>query len=842
LVSDGNQNEGDAMEQARALAAAGVGIDVLPVHYTHRAEVAVERVVLPSDIRRGQPFDLRVVVTNSADAKPSDPGRAHGRLILSRVADDQPVVLNSDERDQRVTLEPGKRVFTFRQQIDAPNFYTYEANFVPDRPEDDAMPQNNRATAFTHVRGKGQVLLIEDRAAKGEYDVLVQRLRRQNLEVTIRSGDQPFSSLAELQPFDAVVLANVPRENFTDTQIEILARNTQQMGAGLVMLGGPNSFGAGGWNNTAVEEAMPVDFQVRSAKVVPRGALVMLMHASEIPEGNHWQKVIATEAIRALGARDYCGVIHWSGSEQWLWNPGLREIGSYRDAMLAIVDRMVPGDMPSFTPAVTMAHQAFLKVADAAVKHMIIISDGDPSAPASGLVRAMTDAKITISTVAVAAHGPAQSQSLQSIALAGGGKFYKVDDPRALPRIYQREARRVARPLVYERAEGFRPQVRFPHEILRGIDGPLPPITGFVLTSKKQNPLVETALVSPEPADEESNTILAAWTYGLGKSVAFTSDATPRWSAPWIDWENYDKLFGQMIRWSMRPTMDTGKFTVATDVAEGQVRVVVSALDPKDQFLNFLNMAATVVGPHLEPIGLQLQQTAPGRYVGAFPARNPGSYFLMISPGNGQAAIRTGVNVPYSDEFRDRFPNDALLEQLAQMATSGGSAGRELPPLSGPLQPQSPVTADSFRHDLPKATSSQDIWHWLSAIACCVFFADIFLRRVQVGFGWAGVLARRVRYWITREPQAEKTETIQRLQSRKAEVLGQIEQRRAATRFQPPEAGPAALAPPAPAKPETPATPAPGFEKHPAEESYTERLLRAKKKVWEERGENREQK
>jgi hypothetical protein len=555
--------------------------------------------------------------------------------------------------------------------------------------------------------------------------------------------------------------------------------------------------------------------------------------------------VIANEAIRALGTRDYCGVIHWSGSEQWLWNPGLREIGAYRDTMLAIVDRMVPGDMPSFGPAVTMAQQAFLKVSDAAVKHMIIISDGDPSAPADGLIKAMTDAKITISTVAVAAHGPAQSQSLQRIALVGGGKFYKVDNPKLLPRIYQREARRVARPLVYEKPEGFRPLIRFPHEMLRGIEGPLPPLSGFVLTSKKQNPLVETAIASPEPADEDSNTILAAWTYGLGKSVAFTSDATNRWSAAWTDWENCDKLFSQMIRWSMRPVMDTGKFNVATDVVEGRVRVVVSALDQNDQFLNFLSMGATVVGPRLEPLPLQLEQTAPGRYVGSFSARNPGSYFLMISPGNGQAAIRTGVNVPYSDEFRDRFPNDTLLEQLAEMATQGGSAGRLLPALDGPVRAKLPVTADSFRHDLPKATSSQGIWHHLVMIASCLFFADIFLRRVQVGFGWAGVLLGRLRHWITRyEPPTEQVETIQRLQSRKAEVAGQIEQRRAATRFEPPPET-ATRAPTTTdaggPKPATPAAPSLGAESPAEAESYTERLLRAKKKVWEERGEKRDE-
>ena len=73
----------------------------------------------------------------------------------------------------------------------------------------------------------------------------------------------------------------------------MLVRNTQQMGSGLVMLGGPNSFGAGGWTGTELEEAMPVDFQIKNKQVAPIGALAMLMHASEMADGNHWQKKIA---------------------------------------------------------------------------------------------------------------------------------------------------------------------------------------------------------------------------------------------------------------------------------------------------------------------------------------------------------------------------------------------------------------------------------------------------------------------------------------------------------------------------------------------------------------------
>jgi uncharacterized membrane protein/Mg-chelatase subunit ChlD len=836
MVSDGNQNLGNALEQAQGLAAAGIGIDVVPIRYHNLAEVAVERVALPADVRRGQPFDLHVVVNNMTEPSAGHSGVVHGKLVIHQSTPEGTVLLG----EEHITLPPGKKVFSIRQRIEAPNFYTYEARFIPDRPEDDTLPQNNRATAFTQVQGKGQVLLIEDCEHKGEHALLVERLRQQGLQVTVKGSDAPFDSLAELQPFDVVVLANVPRAtnedvHFTDEQIDMLVRNTQQMGAGLVMLGGPNSFGAGGWSGTELEKAMPVDFQIQNAKVVPRGALVMLMHASEIADGNHWQKVIAKEAIKTLGSQDYCGIIHWNGTEQWLWGRGLVTVADNRNQMLARIDQMTPNDMPQFGPSVIMAAQAFAGVPDAAVKHMIIISDGDPSAPSGASIAQMKSMGVTISTVAVAAHGPAESRLLNNIAQATGGKFYTVNNPTALPRIYQREARRVSRPLVYESPAGIRLQTRSMHEMLSGI-GELPPVTGFVLTSRKENPLVETVLVSPQPAAQDNNTILAGWTYGLGKAVAFTSDDGTRWTKDWPDRPAYDKLFGQIVRWAMRPAGGTDKFATATEVVDGQVRVVVTALDKNDEFLNFLGMSGTAVGPDLKAVPLKMVQTAPGRYVGTLPVRDSGSYFIAVSPGAGMAPIRSGVNVPYSDEFRDRATNDALLGQLAANVPKGGAVGHvieataETPP---PLEQM--LAVNTFRHDLPKATSSQDIWHYLVLACCCLFFGDVFCRRVQVSLAWVPPLAGRTRDWVLRrQPAPAAPQTMDRLRSRKAEIGGQIEQLRAATRFEAPlsldvldePAGPSSGAPRSPAAPSAP----PPAE----EESYTERLLRAKKKVWKQ--------
>jgi uncharacterized membrane protein len=790
IVTDGNENVGDAAAIARLLAADGVGIDIIPIELGGQAEVAVERVSLPADIRRGQPFSAQVVIDNIAPETSAANQSVKGTIKLARRTGPSLETL----AEQPVELRPGKNVYTFSNEIEAPDFYEYEAVFVPDDPAHDLLTENNRATAYTHVLGQGHVLLIEDWENAGQFDFLTDRLRKENLEVTVQSSNQLFSSLAELQRYDAVILANVPRSsgnetsvtNFSDEQIQMLVKNTQDMGCGLVMLGGPQSFGAGGWTNTPLEEAMPVDFQINNAKVAPVGALGMVMHASEMAQGNYWQKRIAEEALKALGPQDYCGIIHWNGQEEWLWGlpQGMIKVGENRRKMIAKLSRMTPGDMPDFDPSLKLAAAAFSKLRDAAMKHMIVISDGDPSPASNNVLQAYKDLGVKITTVAVGTHGPAGHMELQRIANFTGGNYYVARDAQALPRIFQREARRVARPLVKETV--VQPIVTGQHEILRGIESLPPPINGFVLTTVKENPLVEVSMISPDPADTKNATLLASWTYGLGRTAVLTTDAGARWANAWTGWPGYDKLFSQLVRWSMRPTGDQGNFSVATQTKDGKVRVVITALDQDDELQNFLNLSSSVVGPDMKSSSFEIRQISPGRYVGEFEAPQSGSYFLTISPGADKAPIRTGVNVPYSAEYRDRETNRAFIEQLAMLEPKGGKPGRIIDADLTATSTQAVAQVDSFRRDLPVAISTRDIWPLLVLAGACVFFADVFVRRVSIGFDWLPPVWARTKQLIFRaEPTDQREERIQRLRNRKQEIGEQIDQRRAATRFEP---------------------------------------------------------
>ncbi|MEM9367392.1 MAG: VWA domain-containing protein [Planctomycetota bacterium] len=839
IVTDGNENMGAARAMARRLVQSGVGIDVVPVETEAASEVLVEKIDLPTDIRKGQPFEARIVVDHQLYAKDGSSAEpVTGRLrVKQKVAARESLLL-----EQTIALDPGKNVFPLRHTIEEPGAYTYSAEFVPDSDASDSISQNNAASGYTYVRGKGRVLLIHTKDQADSYAKLMETLRDADIEVTPMANDQLFGSIAELQAYDAIILAGVPRVSgdnaqtivsFTDEQIEMLVRNTQQLGAGLLMIGGPESLGAGGWTGTEIEKAMPVDFQIKNTKVRAVGALALIMHASEMAQGNYWQKVIARKAIEQMGPVDYAGVLHWTmRGDAWMWGGknGLLPVGPNRKAMLAALGRMTPGDMPQFDPAMKMA-VAGLTRTPASVKHCIIISDGDPSAPAGSTISAFKTNNITISTVAVESHGLSDSQRLQRIASATGGKYYSVKSGRALPEIFQREARRVSRPLVYEPSGGTAPEVIFPHPVVDGIEPVLPPVRGFVLTQTKDSPLAQVVLQSPMPKSPENATILATWNYGLGRSAVLTTDSGERWAAEWREWPGYEKLHSQLVRWLMRPTGDTGQFTLATKVRDGQVEVVVGALDQDDAFLNFLEVTGSVLDPDLNPLPLRMRQSAPGRYTGTFSVEQAGTYFINVLPGDGNAPLSAGVTIPYSDEFRFRETNLALLKQLAALQPPSGEAGEVTEPLESRLG-DAILSRNPFRGGVPPARSIRDAWPWFVLVGCVLFFLDVLVRRVAIGFGFA-------RRWIQKmkgqQVAPEHVARLDQLREQKAAARKSLDQRRANVRFEPDQTelvkgdsvagsdggSPSAIPEPPPSKTDAPEPSV----------SYTERLLEAKRRA-----------
>lgn len=738
IVTDGNQTRGRFEKAVQHAAAAGIGIDVVPVTPPKAADVVLERVDIPANIRTGQSFEGRVVMTFNAppETNPQQEVLSGNLSITLKTAGNETFIANS-----KVDVTAGTNVFPFRYKIDTPAAYTVNARFVPTSNRD-AYALNNEGSAFALVSGNSRALLIEPWNDRGNHQQLVEQLEESEIQVDVQASNRTFSTLTDLLNYDLVILANLPRTSgeeadqlvsFTDKQLELLDRNTRQFGAGLLMVGGPEAFGAGGWTGSSLEKAMPVDFDVKNTKVNAVGALMVVIDSSGSMSGEKIElcKAAAKEAIRSLRQEDYVGVITFDSETKEIIP--LQKVAK-RTHIIPRVSRIAAGGGTDMYPAMQRGFQRLSK-ADAMVKHMIVLSDGQtPANRFSELVAEMHRSGITVTTVAIG--DDADGALMNKIATGGAGKYYKVISPKAIPNIVMRESRRVAKPLIYESPDGITPRWTASHSITQGLER-IPVFTGFVLTTSKDNSLVQNLITASEPQDIE-HPILSVWQYGLGRSAVWTTDTGQRWTGNWNEWPEQQQLFSQLARWLMRPRGNSSNYQVTTMVEGEQVNVVVNALTDAGEYDDFRNIQASVLGPSFDSADLQLKQTGPGRYQGSFPATQAGIYYVNVAPDAESGSIVSGVAVPHGKEFRKLSTDWSTIELMASAIPDDGLRGEVLPSLDQWQDSQSLV--DPFRGGLTSQQVLQDAWPWVVLIGCGLFLADVTIRRVNLDI--LGVLRR----------------------------------------------------------------------------------------------------
>lgn len=95
----------------------------------------------------------------------------------------------------------------------------------------------------------------------------------------------------------------------------------------------------------------------------------------------------------------------------------------------------------------------------------------------------------------------------------------------------------------YESPEGIRPEIiNENHPILNGVSKEWPHFLGYNILKEKAN--------SNVIAKCGNHVFMASCEYGEGRSFVFASDIAPHWGSPeFVEWESYDKLFGNMLNW-----------------------------------------------------------------------------------------------------------------------------------------------------------------------------------------------------------------------------------------------------------------------------------------------------
>ncbi|MGE0479967.1 MAG: glutamine amidotransferase [Phycisphaerae bacterium] len=715
LISDGNENAGEALAESDQLRAAGVPLDVVPVEYRHGDEVVFERLTAPARAASDETVNLQMVLRSEKATT--------GRVLLYH--NDQLVPLGEGgEAGYRVELDPGPNRFTIPVPLRVDGAHRFRAVFEPGDAAADTISSNNEGRAFTIVAGQGRVLILTTDEDQASAVALREALAAEELAADAEvAGSNPLDQVRLLQ-YSLVILSNVPAYLISEADQRGLASYVRDLGGGLIMLGGDESFGAGGWLGSPVEEVMPVTFDVKSKKQIPKGALCLVMHACEIPQGNYWGERVAVAAVKTLSSRDLVGVLSWQwrDAKQRNWVVPLRTVGNKTEVIQQIM-QMQMGDMPSLEEVVGDAVEALIARRDAVVKHIIIISDFDPQGPSATLVDKMVRNGVSASTVAIG-YGShwIDDKKAKWVADETKGKFYATRNYSELPQIFMKEARVVRRSLINEQT--FTPRLVNPlSPTIAGLSGDeMPPLHGYVLTSPK--PLADVPLI--RPTEEGDDPVLAQWSVGLGKTVAFTSGMWPRWGADWVAWPKFSKVWAQIARWASRQA-ESAAFDVTSTVVGGRGKIRVDAVDKNAAAVNFMNMEGVLIspGPKYDAMPLRLTQTGPGHYEGDFEAREPGSYIVNLSyrmgsgPDAASGMLQTGVSVAYSPEYKELQANLPLLRALAERT---GGRVLDLARVDAPYQ----------RAGLPRAEARRPIWEDLVRLFLILFLLDVAVRRIAI--------------------------------------------------------------------------------------------------------------
>ncbi len=718
LVSDGNDTTGRGQSEAALAAARGVRIETYEVGLGGADEVIVQRLTTPSVARVGE--DITAEVT-----------------ISSTVAQPATVRLFGDGRQvavQSVQLDAGTTRVVFTLNADEAGFHTFRA--VVEAAQD-TFGQNNRADSDTIVKGDPRILLVAGTELASQNLLAALEAERQDVDVVTADGVP--ADLAELASYDAVVLVDVAASDLGAERMQALQVYVRDVGRGLVMIGGEASYGAGGYARTPLEETLPVRMEVRDQTMQPDIALVVVIDESGSMDACHCNtadrdrgaaiagvpkvdigKEAILRAVAALTDRDEFGVVAFNENAHWVIDTA--PLGGIGDVESQIAGITAGGQTNIF--AGLSAAVDSLERSSAERRHIVLLTDGwSSSGRYAELLERMKAANITLS--AVGAGGGGANEFLAGLAEQGGGRYWPASNPATIPDIFLKETQQASGQQIIE--EAFFPVQTGDSPILRGSEAGMPQLLGYNGSTLK--PAAQGVL-----ATAREDPLLAQWQYGLGRAVAWTSDASGRWASDWLAWDGFNRFFSQLVAWTF-PGEESGGLEAELVPDGDATRLRLRSTEQDGTPRDFYDTTVRITGPGIEPFAVRLDQVAPGTYEAALGTLDAGAYAMRIDqtqPGKSPLGRTVVLVAPTPAEYRLLGTNDRLLAALR-----GATGGRAL---AGDAAPR-----DAWTHDVTGTTSARDLWPWLLVLALLLWPVDVGVRRMSIGRGDLAL----ARAWMT---------------------------------------------------------------------------------------------
>ncbi len=699
LVSDGFETTGNARKSLDALKERGFHlfplVDETPI--TTRG-FTVSNLYAPLIAPTQKSVDIRVSLANAtATIQPGTLEITHdGKVVLARP----------------VTVKPGEEFLAIAESD--PSKEGIREITATLRPNDPKLAPSSR-TIYLSGQGREKVLLINGAEEDGRF--LGQVLKDQSYQLkVVQAGDRNVP-LPDFSDYSAVIWNNVAKNQLPGDAITKLDRYVKG-GGGFVMLGGNRSFGLGGYLDTPMEQILPVQIlppQTIKKRLNVAVALVLDKSRSMgFGDRIEFAKEGAREVIRNLKDDDYVTVIGFDSAPFVVVKLG--QVGTIREDAIERVGRLFPNNKTNLLPALDEARRALMR-ANAGRKHMIVLTDG--RIPDSGpyyieLVKQLRLLGITVSTVLVG--GEADDGLLSNMAQQGGGAFYQTADPRSLPRIFLSDIKVSTGEQSMKEAQEY--LVRNGPEPVSTTIRTFPPLRGYVETKAKEKANLELVAY----AEEKAEPLLASWSYGQGKSVAFTSDANGRWSNYWINWSKFQNFWTEILD-SVRPRnheQESIPFDLRSYYEHGVLNFDLSVFNEKVGGA----VTAQVILPNGTVREVSFHSVAPGRYQSSVSDVLPGKYEFKARVGSRSLTpVAMYLSGELFGEQKGQGFNRSFLELLA--SETGGKVNPDIADI------KDQIYIEREKHDLG---------HWFLVLALLTLCCDVILREIG---GWRRVFQRR---------------------------------------------------------------------------------------------------
>lgn len=644
LMSDGNQNLGDALREAALADTEEIAVDVVPLRTA--AELSGRRVFLqdvsgPDAVRLGEPFDLRVTLR----------GLAKSEAVLRVLRDG---TLRSTHR--AVLASQGTEVLRIPERISEPGFHQYRIVIQESGGTNPASIDDTGIVVYAH--GRATVLHVTEHPS-GMLDSI---LERQGFSVVVSPPGSAAAAVSALSRYDVTILDNVPARMLGEEWMRAMAAHVERDAGGLIMIGGAGSFGPGGFAGGPLERVLPVEMVRRDREKKPALAVVLVLDKSG-SMGMEQRKVskidMAKDAVLRLSelltADDALGIIAFDRSprEMLPLRPGVNPA-----SVEASIRGLTGGGGTAMLPAVELAYQ-WLAASAAEKKHILLLSDGQAEpAERAPLLRRVAGSAVVLSTVGIG--GDVDRGFMEVLARAARGRTYFTESGMDLSDILKREGVLISGRWLVERL--FTPRQPSAHEILQNLGlTAVPGMAGYVATTPK--PLSELVLTS-----DAGDPILACWRAGLGRTLVFTSDLSSSWTRQLVAWEHFGRMWTQLVRWASR-SLQSESLHARIRWDGGAASLVVDSFDRTGRFGNLLSVRARMQTPDARSVDIDLSQTAPGSYEGPFAYGGKGSYFFTVTardPTSGaESALHLGSDLSTLPEDRSTAADGAFLAALA---------------------------------------------------------------------------------------------------------------------------------------------------------------------------------